>query len=260
MKRIVIGDPHGNFKAIDTIYENEKPDIVIILGDYCDSFVHKSPEILDAYKKMRKLQAKHEKKFGKGTFITLMGNHDWHYMMFGERYSGFSQKTWNMMHDILEKDRSDGLMPIVYVDFVNKIIYSHAGLTKTWMKEWGVPSPEFADEVNDQALNFSHMSFDMYGDSKWQGPLWVRPGALLSDFYGDGEWTQIVGHTRTNNGKPIVADVKGGNAYHNIENAVLFDIDTLPFMHIRENLDNEMKLISRELVNNIEFDPENAIQ
>jgi hypothetical protein len=230
--------------------------MVIILGDYCDSFIHRSPEIAAAYKKLRKLQAKH----GKSKFITLLGNHDWHYVMFGERYSGYSTATWNAMHDVLDKDIDDGLLPIVYVDDLNKTIYSHAGLTKTWMRDWDVPEPKFVNECNDMALNFSRISFDMYGNSKFQGPLWVRPQALLKDFYGDGEWTQVVGHTRTINGKPILADIIGNNAYEYPDKACLFVIDTLPFVYIRETLDDNWKLVKRELVENVPYDDKLAEQ
>lgn len=260
MNRIVLGDPHGNYQTIEDIYNKEHPDVVIILGDYCDSFVHRAPEIKAAYRKLRKLQRQHEASHGPNTFITLLGNHDWHYIMFGERYSGYSQATWNALHDDLNQDFDDGKLPVVYVDDINKTIYSHAGLTNTWMTEWTIPSPEFVNEVNENGLGFSHMSLDMYGDSKWQGPLWVRPGALINDFYGDGEWTQIVGHTRTRNGKPIVADIAKENAYDRQEDACLFVIDTLPFVYMKETLDNDGKLISRELVNNVEYSEKLAIQ
>ena len=202
--RIILGDIHGNWKCAQDIYDKEHPDIVIILGDYCDSFIHKTPEIKAAYRKMRKLQKEHIKKYGNGTFITLLGNHDWHYMMSNQRYSGYTQQTWTAMHDTLMDDRQKGLLPTVYIDDINKTIYSHAGLTKTWMSEWRIPAVEFVNECNENGLSFQSMSFDMYGDSKWQGPLWVRPGALVYDFYGDGEWKQIVGHTRTVNGKPLL--------------------------------------------------------
>ena len=41
-KRIILGDMHGNFKCVQDIYNNEHPDMVIMLGDYCDSFIYKS--------------------------------------------------------------------------------------------------------------------------------------------------------------------------------------------------------------------------
>ena len=254
MKRIILGDPHGNYLTIEDIYNKERPDSVIILGDYCDSFVHNTPEIVNAYKKMRKLQRKHQ-----GEFITLMGNHDWHYTTFGQRYSGYSSRTQAAMHDMLQSDFNDGLLPIVYIDEVNKTIYSHAGLTKTWMNEWSIPEPKFTNECNERSLDFQSMSFDMYGNSKWQGPLWVRPEALLGDFYGDGEWKQIVGHTRTRNGKPLLVKMPGYKRA-DIDDAWVIVVDTLPFVYIRETLDDNGKLVKRELVENVAYDDKLAEQ
>lgn len=259
MKRIVLGDPHGNYKVLEDIYNKEKPDMVIILGDYCDSFIHDTPEIVSAYKKMRKLQKQHVKKHGDGTFITLLGNHDWHYISYSERYSGYKNKTYSSMHDTLQSDLKDGLLPIVYIDDKNKTIYSHAGLTKTWMSEWRVPAPEFVNQCNENGLNFQAMSFDLYGDSKWQGPLWVRPGALLYDFYGDGEWKQIVGHTRTRTGKPLMCKMPEYKSA-NIDDAWLIVIDTLPFVYIKEELNDDGLLVSREAVNNVEFNEKDLAQ
>ena len=36
---------------------------------------------------------------------------------------------------------------------------------------------------------------NMYGDNIWQGPLWIRPGALMA--VRVEPYTHIVGHTRT---------------------------------------------------------------
>ena len=256
-KRIVLGDMHGNFKTIEDIYNKECPDDVIILGDYCDSFVHETPEIVTAYKKLRKLQRNHKK----GMFVTLMGNHDWHYISAGERYSGYKQGTWNAMHDILESDFNDGLLPIVYINSINKTVYAHAGVTKTWLDEWSIPELQDINECNTNALDFQFKTFDMYGDSKWQGPLWVRPEALLSDFYGDGEWKQIVGHTRTRNGKPLLVKMPGyKNTWSDPDEAWLYVIDTLPFMYVREMLDDDRKLVCREIVDNVKFNGQLSIQ
>jgi len=43
---------------------------------------------------------------------------------------------------------------------------------------------------------------DMYGNSKTQTPIWIRPGALMSgnkDTFLKKEYIQIVGHTRVEN-------------------------------------------------------------
>ncbi len=251
--RIILGDTHGHWTPIKEIYNDTKPDEVILLGDYCDSFSLTSQDMVTCWNNIQKLKKKH-----KGLFHLVMGNHDWHYINGSERYSGYKQGTWNAMHDLLNKAWDDKELHIAYVDKVNKTIYSHAGITKTWIKEWSNPPLDMLDEVNEYGLNFSHMSFDVYGDSKWQGPLWVRPTALISDIYEDEEgviWTQIVGHTRTRNGKPILVKKEGTkNCWDCPEEANLWVIDTMPFYYIKETLDDNGILIKRELINNVEVD------
>lgn len=251
MKRIILGDTHGHWKYIKDIYDAENPDDIILLGDYCDSFCLTSKDMLTCWNNIIKLKNQH-----KGNFVMIMGNHDWHYINSTQKYSGYKQSTWNTMHDILSNAWDSKLLHVAYVDSINKTIYSHAGVTNTWIKEWGNPPIDMLDDVNEWGLNFSHMSFDLYGDSKWQGPLWVRPSALVNDMYSkDGEtWTQIVGHTRTRNGKPILASESGENAYDTPEKAKLWVIDTMPFVYVRETLDDERQLVSREIVDNIEYD------
>ena len=251
--RIVLGDIHGHWKTIKEIYDKEKPDDVIILGDYCDSFELTSHDILTCWNNIMNLK-KHHKH---GEFIMILGNHDWHYIVGTEKYSGYKQSTWNAMNGVLTQAWDNKLLHVAYVDSINKTIYSHAGITNTWLKEWSNPPLDCLDNVNEYGLNFSYMSFDRYGDSKWQGPLWVRPQALIGDIYKDDNsevWTQVVGHTRTVNGKPILAKADGSNSWETPDEAKLWVIDTLPFIYVKETIDDNDKLIKRELVNNKEYD------
>lgn len=249
MKRIVLGDTHGQYDAIEEIYNIEKPDEVILLGDYCDSFVNDTSVVVDSYKKIRMLQQNHS-----GVFITLLGNHDWHYIDATERYSGYKPNTWNALHQTLQDDFDAGKLPIVYIDNVNKTIYAHAGLTKTWMEKWGIENLEDVANVNTRGLRFDPGDvWDMYGNSKWQGPLWVRPTSLASDIYGDNEWTQVVGHTRSRNGIPILAKMPGCKKADNVNEATIIVIDTLPYTYLRETFDDDGRLTYREIVQHKEF-------
>lgn len=256
--RIVLGDTHGQWQAIKDIYDKENPDEVILLGDYCDSFEYTSQEILNCWNNIRELQKNHN-----GLFYLIMGNHDWHYINPNERYSGYSRETWVMMHNLLEDAWKNHELHIAYIDNINRTVYSHAGITNTWINDWGNPPIDELDRINEDALGFSHAKmYDIYGDSVWQGPLWVRPTSLIEDMYNDDifnegyHWTQIVGHTRTKNGKPILVD-----SNHNIlqeslqesndsDNIILWVIDTIPKYYIRETLNDGDVLVKRELVKN----------
>ena len=254
MKRIVLGDTHGRYDVIEEIYNIENPDEVILLGDYCDSYVNDTSVVVESYKKIRKLQKEHQS----GMFITLLGNHDWHYIDATERYSGYNANTWRILHQTLQSDFDAGQLPIVYIDNVNKTIYAHAGLTKTWLKEWDLENLEDITNVNTRGLRFNPGGvWDMHGNSKWQGPLWVRPGALSTDIYGDGEWTQVVGHTRSRNGAPMLVKTPGCEQINDINNATIIVIDTLPWTYLRETFDEDGKLVSREIVKHKEFNTKN---
>lgn len=266
MKRIILGDIHGNYGDVTSIIVKENPDSVIILGDYCDSFKYNTEDIVKCWKVLTNLKASFERR--NKEFVMLIGNHDWHYIQYNERYSGYSNKTWNAMHDMLKTALDEGILKFVYCDETNKTLYSHAGFTETWINEWLKGGhPKDAVNANYMGFNFSCMSFDMYGDSKWQGPLWVRPEALLYDFWKQGAeegWTQIVGHTRIKEGGALLIGKKfgkeGGDRYKDMkddpDNAMLWVIDSLPFFYVKETLDESGKLVSRELVNNIIYSEE----
>jgi len=77
MKTVFIGDIHGR-SIWKQIVEQEKPDRVIFVGDYFDSFdipgidqIHNFKEII------------HFKKTSGIEVVLLVGNHDYHYMGYG---------------------------------------------------------------------------------------------------------------------------------------------------------------------------------
>ena len=65
MKRIVLGDTHGRYDVIEEIYNIENPDEVILLGDYCDSYINDTSVVVESYKKIRKLQKEHQSEIGR---------------------------------------------------------------------------------------------------------------------------------------------------------------------------------------------------
>ena len=68
MKRIIIGDPHGRWNVLKSIYNKEQPDEVIILGDYFDSFNINAYDQRDCYDNIIALRKEHLSK-KKGRFI-----------------------------------------------------------------------------------------------------------------------------------------------------------------------------------------------
>ena len=257
-KRLVIGDIHGHLEPFKSIYEAEKPDDVIILGDYFDSFHGTDKEIIDCFKEILKMQKAHKK----GEFILLIGNHDFHYIYLIENYSG-KRKSYEMTVSVmLDKCIEKNLLQYVYVDDINKTVYSHAGIMNKWMSENRV----FTDDLNDlnildpRKYMFTHRGGDTgYGDGPYASPIWVRPSALEKDMYVDlygSTWTQIVGHTPGSKARTMLLDgtwINGCHVYNRIDDSsglnvpLLYVIDALPNYYIVEELAEDGELISREV-------------
>lgn len=222
-KRLILGDMHGLIDVYQKIYKKENPDDVICLGDYVDSF-----DVDVKYQEYNMKQLVEMKKnHDKGEFIILLGNHDFHYL-YGypqyERYSGFSWTTFEWAHKYFTELVDDKTIQLIYKDDANKILYSHAGITNTWLNDWTINVDElneilFRNRFNEvQILCFSHeQPYNSYGDNVHQSCIWVREKSLLSDMYKDKNglvWNQVVGHTpgwniRTLNDNLKICDALG---------------------------------------------------
>lgn len=247
-KRLILGDPHGHYDSIEKIYNLENPDEVIILGDYFDNFHGSDQSIIDCFENILKLREQHLAK-GKGDFIMIIGNHDFHYMEYSERYSGYRTTYAGYAHVRLEELLQNNVIKYIHVDSINKIIYSHAGVTNTWCNEH-LNSTNINDLTNFvNSLSYKHFLFtykgnsDYYGNSIYQGPLWVRPQSLYADPFKDsvsGEYySQIVGHT--NMRKPELKQ---------FDSATIYVLDTMPFFYMVQKYNNKGEIILYELKEN----------
>lgn len=267
LKRLVLGDIHGHWNTLKQIYDLENPDEVIILGDYFDSFSGTTDSMTECFNNILALQKEHKENKA-GDFILLLGNHDFHYLSQMERYSGYNwhYATWAEMK--LRQAVEEKLIKVAHIDKVNKTIYSHAGVTNTWLRNSKLDDVdlEFINEVNQNCL--CHKGNDPYGNDFTNGPLWVRPEALLCDIYEDNEgytWTQIVGHTHIKNG-PLFIKYDGTSCYGTKANndyighrvpgrdndlTIIYVMDTMPNYYMVEEVDIESeKVLVREVKNN----------
>lgn len=242
MKRIIIGDPHGRWKALKKIYDKEQPDEVIILGDYFDSFNIDAYAQRECYDNIIALRKEHLSK-KKGRFIMLIGNHDMHYMddNFG-RCSGWNYLTYSQAGYPLCRDWDAEILKIIFVDEVNKTIYSHAGVSMNWFNFW-IKSKSLGDinTIETRAFCFTYKEGgDYYGSSSWNGPLWIRPEGLKKSPYTEWEgnngivWSQVFGHTEPN------APMRWTDC-----NAEFYGIDCINRCYIVEELDENKKITHR---------------
>lgn len=194
-KIIAIGDVHGRDTWKEILEQEGQYDVVVFIGDYFDSWDLDAKTQMENFKEIIKLKRKRKNKV-----ILLTGNHDLHYMVDGERYSGYQEKYASMFRTLLEDSK-------VYMDFVYKyedMVFSHAGVTKTWAKDHGIDQKNLM-EINKLPLSafcFSDQGdCDNSGNDVYQSPVWVRPPSLKADMV-DG-YTQIVGHTQVEHVTPV---------------------------------------------------------
>lgn len=165
-----------------------------------------------------------------------------HYILPGEHYSGYKLETQSIVYDTLAEDVLNGIIQMIYIDNINRTIYSHAGISNVWFNNKKYKSLEEINHLNSilDLGNFRFTGFDMTGNDPRNGPLWIRPESLLFNMYQDeeGEWKQIVGHTHSL--KPIEQDN-------------LIVIDTMPKYYIVQELDEYGKLIHQNIVQNEDY-------
>lgn len=177
----------------------------IFVGDYFDSF---NIDMLEQIRNFQNLIEFKNKNFE--NVELLIGNHDFHYMsQFNKNtesrngYSGFSAIHKFEIGSLLNNVFNDGLLKVCHIH--ENLLYSHAGITKTWLEANNIQqsSPTLESEINNlfihnpERFHFTYgINLSMYGDDINQGPFWIRPNSLKQDRID--YYTQIVGHTYQN--------------------------------------------------------------
>jgi len=264
-KRIIFGDCHGHFDSINKIYQIEQPWSVVHLGDYFDNFSNDVEAIKQSFIDLVNLKNTHESIEGNGPFTMLIGNHDFQYLKYymNERCSGYNEGYALWAHEKLSEMWDNKQIKIIEIDKHSKTIYSHAGISNTWLKDnrmEGIDLSLINTDINFNALRFTYRGGgDSYGTTIYASPLWIRPEALIKDMYKDEKgnlWTQIVGHTPKHNPTcyylkndvigPIAEDYNFINLAH--KKPKLWIIDCMPNFYIREMVTKDGEVKSREMV------------
>lgn len=196
MKTILIGDIHGR-SIWKSIVKAENPDRVIFIGDYFDSFD------ISGLQQLRNFEDIVEYQNTAGIeVVMLIGNHDYHYLQSAEHYSGYQPVMHHQFNEALKNNLDN--MQVAYR--FDDVVCSHAGLSSVWLDnrlgegQWTVDT--MVDQVNElfkyKPLQFYFDGFDPYGNSKTQGPFWIRPAALMSANKKTikKDIIQVVGHTQ----------------------------------------------------------------
>ena len=230
-KIVVIGDIHGRAIWKKIIDDNPDADKFIFLGDYFDSHEKKYHPTRQLYNFNDILNT--QKELGEDKIILLLGNHDYHYMNYMEKYSGYNQTTYFNVHVPLMDAYNDGKIKIIHIE--DNFLFSHAGVSKYWLDEISgvsdimlINDPEIFDH---RSLEWNaYVGYDNYGDTISNSPIWIRPYSLTNNKI-DG-YAQIVGHTS------IPEDKMDENFYSMGEKYGVYLNDLLPhhYMIIENNI------------------------
>ena len=216
MKILIIPDVHGSHE-----WEEAKKlpasayDYAVFLGDYFDSRENEWPDQGENFKAICDFVREdtvHRK--------LLLGNHDWSYLSKTPHGAGVSGHQISHIDEIrkLLTDNRD-ILDIAFECEANcpggRLVFSHAGFSRTWVNSllnvfgilenhWSLSFLNeqwhmFSLNPHSEGFNFAFEELlDWYGffsgsgNEITQGPLWIRPEALLKDAFYE---TQIVGHT-----------------------------------------------------------------
>ena len=208
MKTIVLGDTHGR-SVWKLIIEIEKPDRVIFIGDYFDSFDIKGADQLSNFQDIIAF-----KESNKCEVILLIGNHDYHYFPeIGDTgTSGYQHLFAPSIQYVVDQNRKH--LQMAYQ--MNNMLFTHAGVSSVFMDnvfddEFGWKVENIVTDLNElfkykpksfefgAYVSMKKMSWlDPHGDNVDQSPIWIRPKSLMNANYDTlrKQVIQVVGHTQ----------------------------------------------------------------
>jgi hypothetical protein len=226
MKLVAIGDIHGRDYWKQIIDQEQDADIFVFVGDYFDSFTIKGANQINNF-----LDIIEFKKQSKVPVILLLGNHDYHYYpgIEDNGTSGYQTLMAPSIKHVIDDNKQH--LQVAYQ--VGEFVFTHAGLSSEWLDDrvvgWSVDSLDAT--INDlfrfQPQKLAYRPYKQvgdqvygvggYGSETFQGPLWIRPKALMAANRDTlrNQIIQVVGHTPQD-----TIDIKGkstGGRYYFID-------------------------------------------
>ena len=209
MKTCVISDVHGRDQWKQIVAQESDADRFIFLGDYFDSFDISGLIQMANFKEIVEFKETSGKEV-----IMLIGNHDYHYFPEIEESStsGYQYRMAPAIKQLIDENRE--YLQVAYR--IDEFVFTHAGISSEWLDDF-VPSwklDTMVDQINDlfkyTPNNLCYRSYRItdadkgewigsrgYGDETYQGPMWIRPRALMSVNRDTlrNQIIQVVGHT-----------------------------------------------------------------
>jgi len=201
-KTIVLGDTHGRSNWKLAIHQ-DKPDRVIFIGDYFDSFEISGVEQINNFKEI----IKYKENNPQVEVVLLIGNHDHHY--FPEvgytGTSGYQNKIAPSIAQVVDENRHHLQMAYGFGEY----LFTHAGVSPVFMDQvfgeddWSIENivVDLNEMFKYKPKAFDFNGFEYTGNNTTQTPIWIRPSALMSanKKHPKGlkkDYIQVVGHTQ----------------------------------------------------------------
>jgi hypothetical protein len=202
MKTVIIGDLHGS-SVWKLIVHLEKPDKIVMVGDYFDSFEISGLEQIHNFKEI----IKYKEDNPQVEVVMLIGNHDHHY--FPEvgytGTSGYQSRIAPSINQVVDENRHHLQMAYSF----DKYLFTHAGVSPVFMDEAfgenGWSKETIVEDLNElfkhKPKAFDFNGLEPTGDNACQTPIWIRPRSLIgvNKRHSKGlknNYIQIVGHTQ----------------------------------------------------------------
>jgi hydrogenase maturation factor len=223
MKLVAIGDIHGRNIWKQIVAKEHDADEFVFVGDYFDSFTVKGPDQINNF-----LDIIEFKKQSKVPAILLIGNHDHHYYpgVDDSGTSGYQTLLAPSIKYVVNENKQ--YLQAAYQ--VGEFVFTHAGLSSEWLddsiEDWNADN--VVEKVNElfqyQPGKIAYRSYKQvgdqvygaqgYGNEAFQGPIWIRPTALMNTNKKTlrKKIIQVVGHTPQDN-IDIEGKATGGRYY-----------------------------------------------
>ena len=202
-KILVVSDIHHEINKLKNIIKREKPDNVIVLGDWFDSFYYNLIE--DAATTARYL-----KKFiyRDGNY-TLFGNHDLHYFYTNNhlKCSGYTAEKDSCITEVLDPKFQEIRQKFLWYIWIDDFLCTHAGVHPDFIDPY-VKNIDDMDKFLQHELSRTEPRIKsgdahwMYMAGKYRGGKQKYGGITWQDY--DHEFApvdgfkQIFGHTYSN--------------------------------------------------------------
>jgi len=222
-KTLILGDTHGRSNWKLAVHQ-DKPDRVIFIGDYFDSFDIPGLDQIYNFKEI----IHYKESNPQVEVVLLIGNHDHHY--FPEigytGTSGYQSGIAPSINQVIDENRHHLQMAYGFDNY----LFTHAGISPVFMdqvfgeNDWIIENVvvDLNELFRYKPKAFEFNGFDGHGDNTTQTPIWIRPRSLMSanKKHEKGlkkDYIQIVGHTQMNKLDLTGSDKFTGGRYYFID-------------------------------------------